>query len=219
MRQAVRLQVRLCTKKVCGLRFPMLEDQASDLRCPRCGSPTLLGSDPYEEHKPHRMVSQRELPRMEVLLDNIRSIYNVGSIFRTSDGAGISHLHLCGITPTPDNPKLKKTALGADETIGWTHYLNGCAAAQALHSQGMRLWALEGGERSKPIHMASKDYDDKTVLLVVGNEVCGVDPGILDQCEKVLAIPMQGIKTSLNAAVAFGIAVYMLRLSLLKLSG
>lgn len=172
-----------------------------------------MGSDSYEEHKPHRMVSQSALPRMEVLLDNIRSIYNVGSIFRTSDGAGISHLHLCGITPTPDNPKLKKTALGADETIGWTHYLNGCVAAQALKAQGMRLWALEGGDRSKPIHKASLDYDDKTVVLVVGNEVCGVDPGILDQCEKVLAIPMQGIKTSLNAAVAFGIAVYLLRLS------
>jgi len=178
-----------------------------------------MGSDPYEEHKPLRMVSQSALPRMEVLLDNIRSIYNVGSIFRTSDGAGISHLHLCGITPTPDNPKLKKTALGADETIGWTHYLNGCVAAQALKAHGMRLWALEGGDRSKPIHKASNDYDDKTVVLVVGNEVCGVDPGILDQCEKVLAIPMQGIKTSLNAAVAFGIAVYMLRLSPIKLSG
>jgi 23S rRNA (guanosine2251-2'-O)-methyltransferase len=213
MRKAVRLQVRLCTNKGCGLRFPMLEDQASDLPCPRCSSPTILGSAPYEEHKPHRMVSQRALPRMEVLLDNIRSTYNVGSIFRTSDGAGISHLHLCGITPTPDNPKIKKTALGADQTIGWTHYLNGCAAAQALHAQGMRLWAIEGGDRSVPIHEASLDHDDKPVLLVVGNEVCGVDPGILDQCEKVLAIPMQGIKTSLNAAVAFGIAVYMLRLS------
>ena len=212
MRQAVRLQVRLCKNKVCGLRFPMLEDQASDLRCPRCGSPTLLGTDPYEEHKPHLMVSRPGLPRMEVLLDNIRSIYNVGSIFRTSDGAGISHLHLCGITPTPDNPKLRKTALGADETIGWTHYRNGCAAAQALKAQGMRLWAIEGGDRSRPIHKTCLDYDDKTVVLVVGNEVCGVDPGILDQCEKVLAIPMQGIKTSLNAAVAFGIAVYLLRL-------
>jgi 23S rRNA (guanosine2251-2'-O)-methyltransferase len=198
---------------VCGLRFPVLENQASDPPCPRCGSPTLPGSAPYGEHKPRRMDFQPGLPRVEVLLDNIRSIYNVGSIFRTSDGAGISHLHLCGITPTPDNPKLKKTALGADETIGWTHYLNGCAAAQALHSQGMRLWALEGGDRSSAIHKACFDYDEKTVVLIVGNEVCGVDPGILDQCEKILAIPMQGIKTSLNAAVAFGIAVYMLRLS------
>jgi 23S rRNA (guanosine2251-2'-O)-methyltransferase len=210
----VRLQVRLCTNKVCGLRFPVLEDQVSDPRCPRCGCPTLPGSGPYEEHKPHRMVYRSGLPRMEVLLDNMRSIYNVGSIFRTSDGAGISHLHLCGITPTPDNPKLKKTALGADETVGWTHYLNGCIASRELKAQGMRLWALEGGDRSQSIHEASLEYDDRPVLLVVGSEVCGVDPGILDQCEKVLALPMQGIKTSLNAAVAFGIAVYMLRLTL-----
>jgi 23S rRNA (guanosine2251-2'-O)-methyltransferase len=213
MRQPVKLQVRLCTNKGCSLRFPMLKDQQSDLPCPRCGSPTLPGSESYEEHKPHRMIPQPGLPRMEVLLDNIRSIYNVGSIFRTSDGAGISHLHLCGITPTPDNPKLKKTALGADATVGWTHYLNGCSAAEALNAQGMRLWAIEGGDRSTPIHKASCDYDGKTVVLVVGNEICGVDPAILDQCEKVLAIPMQGVKTSLNAAVAFGIAVYLLRLS------
>jgi 23S rRNA (guanosine2251-2'-O)-methyltransferase len=148
---------------------------------------------------------------MEALLDNIRSIYNVGSIFRTSDGAGIHRLHLCGITPTPDNPRLRKTALGADEQIPWTYHPDGCSAAAALKAEGKRLWALEGGDRSESIHPAHLDMTDSTIVLVVGNEVCGIDPGILSQCERVLAIPMQGIKTSLNTAVAFGIAVYTLR--------
>jgi tRNA G18 (ribose-2'-O)-methylase SpoU len=158
------------------------------------------------------MDNRAVLPAMEVLLDNIRSIYNVGSIFRTADGAGISRLHLCGITPTPDNPRLKKTALGADAAVPWIHHLDGCAAAAGLKARGMRLWALEGGERSEPIQECVPDSDGRAVALVVGNEVSGVDPEILHQCDKILSIPMQGVKTSLNTAVAFGIAVYSLRL-------
>jgi len=192
----------------------MVEGHAGDRRCPRCGSPTITAGEPYEEHKAPLMVHLSALPRMEVLLDNIRSIYNVGSIFRTADGAGISYLHLCDITPTPDNPRLKKTALGADKAVGWTHYADGYAAAEALKTQGMRLWALEGGERSLPIHRNMPEMDGRPIVLIVGNEVCGVDPGILDQCEKIFSIPMQGVKTSLNTAVAFGIAVYSLRLHL-----
>src|SRR5208337_1856623 len=143
MRQTIRHQVWRCMNDGCKLRFPMVEGHAGDRRCPRCGSPTITVGEPYEEHKAPLMVHQPALPRMEVLLDNIRSIYNVGSIFRTADGAGISYLHLCGITPTPDNPRLRKTALGADKAVGWTHYADGYAAAEALKAQGMRLWALE----------------------------------------------------------------------------
>jgi tRNA G18 (ribose-2'-O)-methylase SpoU len=80
-----------------------------------------------------------------------------------------------------------------------------------LKDQGMHLWALEGGDRSEPIHQVSHETDDRPIVLVVGNEISGVDPGILDQCDKIISIPMQGIKTSLNTSVAFGIAVYTLR--------
>ncbi|HVN71529.1 MAG TPA: RNA methyltransferase [Desulfomonilia bacterium] len=197
----------------CGLRFPVLERDTRGAHCPRCGSQTDPAGDVYEEHKAPRLIPGPGTGTlsMEVLLDNIRSIYNVGSIFRTSDGAGISCLHLCGITPTPDNPRLRKTALGADEVIDWTYCADGFAAAAKLKAQGKRLWALEGGERAEPIHQDSLETDCRPIVLVVGNEVCGVDPGILDLCEKIFAIPMQGVKTSLNTAVAFGIAVYTLR--------
>lgn len=211
MEHGVRHEIRLCTNPGCGIRFPVLEGYPKGSRCPQCGSPTFSAEKPYAEHKALRMGHQPGYQRMEALLDNIRSIYNVGSIFRTSDGAGIHRLHLCGITPTPDNPRLRKTALGADEQIPWTYHPDGCSAAAALKAEGKRLWALEGGDRSESIHPAHLDMTDSTIVLVVGNEVCGIDPGILSQCERVLAIPMQGIKTSLNTAVAFGIAVYTLR--------
>jgi tRNA G18 (ribose-2'-O)-methylase SpoU len=212
MRQVIRHQVRLCTNRACGLRFPVLEHDTRGLLCPRCGSPTDTAVGLYEEHKAPRPTSSPDRLRIEALLDNIRSVYNVGSIFRTCDGAGISHLHLCGITPTPDNPRLKKTALGADEAVPWSYHRDGLRVAEEIVDQGKRLWALEGGERSAPMHQTTLDMDDRPVVLVIGNEVCGVDPGILALCEEVLGIPMQGVKTSLNTAVAFGIAVYSLRL-------
>ncbi|MDT8274365.1 MAG: TrmH family RNA methyltransferase, partial [Desulfomonilia bacterium] len=136
---------------------------------------------------------------------------NVGSIFRTADGAGVEHLYLCGITATPDNPRLKKTALGAHESVPWSFHRNAFEAAQELKSSGISLWALEGGPSSEPISHACRDPDGNAICLVVGNEICGVDPGILSMCEKIIGIPMGGIKTSLNTAVAFGIAVYMIR--------
>lgn len=211
MPKAVKIQIRCCSNQECGLRYPLILDRLDDRSCPRCGSPAVPVGDPHEEHKAPTLPSHQALPRMEVLLDNLRSIYNVGSMFRTADGAGIAHMHLCGITPTPDNPRLRKTALGAHEVIAWTRHLNGCTAAEMLSLNGMRLWAIEGGKHSRPIHLDSLETDERPIVIVVGNEVCGVDPGILTQCEKVLAIPMQGIKSSLNAAVAFGIAVYTIR--------
>ena len=211
MEHGVRHEIRFCTNPGCSTRFPVLSGDPRGSVCPRCGSVTLPTEKPYGEHKALRMGHQPGYPLLEVLLDNIRSIYNVGSIFRTADGAGVRRLHLCGITPTPDNPRLRKTALGADEAVGWTHHPDGCLASKMLKDQGMRLWALEGGDRSEPIHQVLHETDDRPIVLVVGNEISGVDPGILDQCDRIISIPMQGIKTSLNTSVAFGIAVYTLR--------
>jgi tRNA G18 (ribose-2'-O)-methylase SpoU len=149
---------------------------------------------------------------LEVFLDNIRSAFNVGAMLRAADGAGINHMHLAGITPTPDNPKVAKTALGAERSIPWTYHRDGVAAVDELRKRGLRIWAMEGGSRAEPIFQAAGDGNTPT-LLVVGNEVSGIDPGILALSEKVVAIPMLGVKNSLNVAVAFGIAVYVLRFS------
>jgi 23S rRNA (guanosine2251-2'-O)-methyltransferase len=154
-------------------------------------------------------------PEVEALLDNIRSVFNVGNMLRSADGVGIRHVHLCGITPTPSNPKLAKTSLGAEHTVAWSYHRDGLAAALSLKESGLRLWALEGGARSESLFEAVADLHGPPIVLVVGNEISGVDPGILAQCDRVLYLPMQGVKTTLNVAVAFGIAVYFLRYGLL----
>ena len=113
-------------------------------------------------------------PEVEALLDNIRSVYNVGNMLRTADGVGIRHMHLCGITPTPRNPKLAKTALGAERTVAWTHHKDGLAATISLKESGLRLWALEGGSRSEPFFEAMGDLRGTPIVLVVGSNL--VDP-------------------------------------------
>ena len=151
------------------------------------------------------------MPRIETFLDNIRSSYNVGSIFRTADGAGISHLHLGGITPTPDHPKVAKTALGADEVVPWTYHVNGLEAVLDLKNRGWTLWALESGSSGLPLFQNEMVAEMQTILLIVGNERAGVDPGILDVCDEILTLPMRGQKQSLNVSVAFGVAAYWLK--------
>jgi tRNA G18 (ribose-2'-O)-methylase SpoU len=151
---------------------------------------------------------------VEALLDNIRSVYNVGSVFRTADGAGLRHLHLCGITPPPDHPKTAKTALGAERSVPWTAYRNGLDTAVALQERGCQLWAVEDCPQAKSI-FTETDFDNESpIVLVVGNELAGIDPEILDRCNRILSIPMQGQKKSLNVASAFAIAAYAIRFGL-----
>nr|WP_276599692.1 TrmH family RNA methyltransferase [Nannocystis sp. SCPEA4] len=145
------------------------------------------------------------------MLDNVRSLKNVGSMFRTADGVGVAHMHLAGFTPTPDHPTMAKTSLGAEKTVPWTLHRDGAAAAAWLVDAGCRLWALEGGPRATPWFEALRDRSGPPIVLVVGHEVSGIDPRILTRCERVLALPMLGIKGSLNVSVAFGVALYSLR--------
>lgn len=153
-------------------------------------------------------------PPIEALLDNIRSLRNVGSMFRSADGAGVQHMHLGGFTPTPDHPKFAKTALGAEHSVPWSHQADPAAAAARLKAAGKRLWALEGGPRSRDLFELVDDAgaaSDPAIVLVMGHEVSGVDPRVLEHCEVIARIPMAGVKGSLNVAVAFSIAAYLLR--------
>ena len=202
--------IRQCLRPTCRFRFPVTGDNLEMIACPKCGSPTRLVESPYARLKVNRRLIQAG-PEVQALLDNIRSSLNVGSIFRTADGAGVTHLHLCGITPAPDHPKVAKTALGAEYSVPWTQYWDALEAATSLSQGGFELWALEGGPKSESIFEAVKKAPERPLLLVVGNEVSGVDPGLLELCQRVVSIPMQGAKQSLNVAVAFGIAVYTLR--------
>lgn len=151
-----------------------------------------------------------------VLLSSIRSSYNVGSIFRTSDGAMIEKLFLCGYTPHPPLPELPggkkeihKTALGATESIEWEFVKDPLEVIKTLKSKGIKICALE-------LTSTSRQYYDISVknfpmCLVVGNEISGVSQEILDECDFSIEIPQYGIKQSLNVAVAYGIAIFELR--------
>ena len=204
-------QIRQCTNPDCQFRFPAILGQPGAGCCPKCGAATAVVEEAFPNLKPEAHNLKPTGPEVEVLLDNIRSTFNVGSMFRTADGSQIRHVHLCGITPTPQHPKIAKTGLGAEFSIPWTYHLNGLTAVRTLKERGCRLWALEGGDQAESLFSTTVDLSGPPILLVVGNEVSGVDPGILNLCEKALWIPMRGIKRSLNVAVAFGIATYYLR--------
>lgn len=133
-------------------------------------------------------------------------------MFRTADGAGVDHLHLLGITATPAHPRLAKAALGAHETVAWSYHCHGPDAAAQLRHEGFRLWALERTAESSPqLSLYEVTPPPGPLAIIVGNERAGVDPGLLALCDGVFALPMSGDKSSLNVAVAFGIAVYHLR--------
>ena len=146
---------------------------------------------------------------LHVLLDNIRSAWNVGSILRTADGFGFAHAYLCGITPTPENKDVQKTALGADEFVTWSHHMNAVKLVKGLKKESWKVWALEEDKRAQPIDQIA-DPTYKTVL-IVGSEVTGVDPALIDLADKIFYIPMRGQKRSFNVAVAFGVAAWALK--------
>jgi len=142
------------------------------------------------------------------MLDNIRSLYNVGSIFRTSDGAFIRHLYLTGYTPKPPRQEIEKTALGATETVPWTHFADPSHAVLAAREAGARICVLEQTTRSIPYYKITPS--DFPICLVVGNELTGISPEVVAAADVALDIPMFGTKHSLNAAVAYGIAIFEL---------
>ncbi|MCE9647521.1 MAG: RNA methyltransferase [Chloroflexi bacterium] len=145
---------------------------------------------------------------LAVLVDNIRSAGNVGSILRTADGFGFSHAYLCGITPTPENRAVTKTSLGAEDFVTWSHHKDAAKLLRELKKEGWMILALEGTEGAEPISMVHRPAGQ--TALIVGSEVTGVDPELLDLADAVYYIPMHGAKQSFNVANAFSIAAYAL---------
>jgi len=201
-----------CSAPACRLRFPAALDDDRRLVCPVCGAATVSHLLPPKEGQEGTRQSPVSGPTIRLLLDNIRSTYNVGSLLRTAEGAGIAHVHLCGICPRPDHPKVAKTGLGAEEIVPWSSHPNAPTAARQLLDEGWRLWSLETGARAEPIfHIRGQDAD--RVVLAVGSEIAGVDPSLLDMSERIVCLPMDGAKRSLNVASAGAVAVYWLRYS------
>jgi tRNA G18 (ribose-2'-O)-methylase SpoU len=150
----------------------------------------------------------KKLP-VYVVLNSIRSSYNVGSIFRTSDGAMIQKMFLCGYTPTPDKKEVLKTALGSQNSIAWEYVKNPSEVILSLKEQGIKIFSLELTDSSIPYYKVRKS--DFPLCLVVGNEISGVSQELIDLCDFSIDIPQYGIKQSLNVAVAYGISIFELR--------
>lgn len=156
---------------------------------------------------------------MIAILDNIRSMHNVGAVFRTSDGVGIEKIYLCGYTPTPTHetlghvrPQVAKVALGAEEWIAWEKRPSAWRLLDELKKQGYTIIALEQSKRSVSLSQVklTKVQWEKSAL-VVGHELEGLSLGVLKRADIVAEIPMVGKKHSLNVSVAFGVAAYALR--------
>jgi 23S rRNA (guanosine2251-2'-O)-methyltransferase len=142
-----------------------------------------------------------------VVLDNVRSMHNVGSVFRTSDAFLVERIILCGFTPQPPHRDIHKTALGATETVVWSYAPNTIEAAQALRNEGYMLVAIE--QTSESQQLSDFAWDGKMPLaLIFGNEVEGVQQAVIDGCNAAIEIPQAGSKHSLNISVAAGIVLY-----------
>jgi len=140
-----------------------------------------------------------------VICDNIRSLENIGSIFRTADALGVSKIFLCGICGTPPNDKIAKTALGAEKTIPFEYYKQTGRLIDKLKRDKIEVVALEQDKKS----IDYRKYKPKfPVALLVGNEVKGVSKSILAKCDRIIELPMHGKKESLNVSVSFGVAGY-----------
>lgn len=139
------------------------------------------------------------------LAENIRSLYNVGSIFRTADGAGVSRVFLTGITGCPPNKEIRKVALGAEENVPWEYHPESVELVKKLKKENVKIVVLETTDSSVLYDQASYQFP---LCLVMGNEYHGVSDDVIAEADLIVTIPMKGTKISLNVAVAFGITIY-----------
>lgn len=150
-----------------------------------------------------------EKNRIIAVLDNIRSMHNVGSVFRTADAFLSEAIFLCGYTPQPPHRDIHKTALGATETVDWIYFQNTLEAVDALKAKGYKIYAVEQTEGSISLENFPLNKLDK-IAVVFGNEVDGVNDDVLKRCDGCIEIPQFGMKHSLNISVAAGIVLWEL---------
>ena len=143
---------------------------------------------------------------ISLIVHNVRSLYNVGSIFRTCDSALISELVLCGFTPHPPRKEIEKTALGAVDSVPWKYEKDIFKAIQRFKEQNVKVFALEITDKKRSYDSLIKS--DYPLCIIAGNEITGLDNDILDVCDDAIEIPMYGVKHSLNVSVSIGIALF-----------
>ena len=142
-----------------------------------------------------------------VVLDHVRSLHNVGSIFRSSDAFCVESIYLCGITAVPPQAEIHKTALGAEDSVDWKYYNNTQDAVKELKENGVEVWAVEQVEGSTMLQ-DFQPCENKKYAIVLGNEVKGVQQEVVDMCDGCIEIPQFGTKHSLNVSVTAGILIW-----------
>ncbi len=142
-----------------------------------------------------------------LVLENIRSAYNVGSVFRTADAFLLEAIYICGYTCTPPHKEIKKTALGAEDTVAWKHFANAADAIASLKESGCKVYAVEQAQGSILLNNFNYAAHDQ-VAVIFGNEVTGVEQSTMLQCEGCIEIPQWGMKHSLNVATAAGVVLW-----------
>ena len=152
---------------------------------------------------------------LAVILDEVRSLHNIGSVFRTSDAFLVEHIYLCGITATPPPPEMHKTALGAEDTVDWKYVKHTLEAVEELHNEGYKVLAIEQVEGSTMLDELELE-PDKKYAIVMGNEVKGVQQEVIDACDGCIEIPQYGTKHSLNVSVTTGIVLWEFANKLIK---
>ena len=150
--------------------------------------------------------TQEKLPVI-VVLDNVRSMHNIGSIFRTSDGFAIEQIYLCGITAQPPHREIEKTALGATQSVNWTYFETPLQAIEQLKTDGYKIIAIEQAENSIMLNNFTPDANEKYAL-IFGNEVNGVSDEVMEQIDICIEIPQFGTKHSFNVVVSAGIVLW-----------
>lgn len=152
---------------------------------------------------------QAEKLPVRIMLDNIRSLHNVGSTFRTADAFSIEKIYLVGITGTPPHREIEKTALGATSSVEWSYHEDGSQLASELKKEGWKIVAVEQTDESQPLQNYHPSKSDK-ICLVFGNEIDGVSDSVIEQADMALEIPQSGTKHSLNISVCVGIVAWSL---------
>jgi tRNA G18 (ribose-2'-O)-methylase SpoU len=150
--------------------------------------------------------SADKLP-LVVVLDDVRSLYNVGSVFRTCDAFRVEAVFLCGITACPPHPEIHKTALGGEDSVDWRYFKTAEEAVMTLHSDGYVVYAVEQAEGSTKLQQLRLE-EGKRYAVVFGNEVKGVHQEVIDKCDGCLEIPQHGTKHSMNVSVTAGIVIW-----------
>ena len=168
----------------------------------------------------NRKLANEELGRLDIesfrkedknqlitILDNVRSLNNIGSVFRTADAFAIEAVYLCGITAKPPHREINKTALGATESVNWTYFEDTQTAVKKLKEDGWKVYAIEQTENSIMLN-EFKPLSDEKIALIFGHEVKGVEQKVINQCDGVIEIPQKGTKHSLNISVSAGVVIW-----------